>query len=312
MKGLEQSRLYYERYVRPMLEQHFPEWTDCIAVGLAGEGSECLGFDDELSQDHDFSPGVCLWFPRRMAGKLEAPLRTAYAALPKEFPGCAASSVNPERAGRIGPQTNEGFYERMIGRSSPPVSDLDWLCLPEKFLSQAVSGTVFTDPLGEFSAVREQLLTFYPEDVKKKKVAANCAIMAQAGQYNYPRCVQRRDFGAAYLACGEFIRAALAALYLLNDRYMPFYKWAFRGTDGLAVLPSLAEELRVLSSLSDITAFRTKQERIEGVCQTVAAELASRGWTASGDTFLQAQAEELMRSIRNPKLQTLPIMMGGA
>lgn len=311
MKGLEISRLYYEHYVRPMLREQFPEWIDCIAVGLAGEGSECLGFDDGLSRDHDFGPGVCLWFPRRMAPQLEQPLRAAYAALPKSIPECAASPLNPERAARVGPQSIEDFYERRIGRSTIPTSNWDWLRLPEKYLSQATSGIVFTDPLGEFSSIREQLLRFYPEDVKKKKLAANCAIMAQAGQYNYPRCIQRQDFGAAYLACGEFIRAALAALYLLNERYMPFYKWAFRGAEAFPILPSFAEQLRVLASLPDLTAWRAKQERIEALCQAAAKELLSRGWCAATDSFLQVHAVELTRSLRDPQLQALPLMMGG-
>lgn len=56
MKGLELCREYFENYGRAMLEE-FPEIKDRIAVGLAGEGSECLGFDDELSRDHEFRTG---------------------------------------------------------------------------------------------------------------------------------------------------------------------------------------------------------------------------------------------------------------
>ena len=61
MKGLELSRSFYEGAGAPMLQERFPELLGRIAVGLAGEGSECFGFDDELSADHDFEPAFCLW-----------------------------------------------------------------------------------------------------------------------------------------------------------------------------------------------------------------------------------------------------------
>ena len=45
---------------------------------LVGHGSECYGFDDALSRDHDFGPRVCLWltaddyaeFGERLPGRL--------------------------------------------------------------------------------------------------------------------------------------------------------------------------------------------------------------------------------------------------
>ena len=59
MKGLELARDYFERCGRPMLERDFPELMPFLAAGLCGSGSECFGWDDEVSRDHDFEPGFC-------------------------------------------------------------------------------------------------------------------------------------------------------------------------------------------------------------------------------------------------------------
>lgn len=52
MKGLELSRLCYEQIGRPAMEDRFPNLLPQMVFRLAGEGSECFGFDDELPRDH--------------------------------------------------------------------------------------------------------------------------------------------------------------------------------------------------------------------------------------------------------------------
>ncbi|MBO7292460.1 MAG: hypothetical protein J6V07_00835, partial [Clostridia bacterium] len=89
MKGLELSEAYFRTHGLPMLERDFPGLLPHLAAGLLGSGSECFGYDDDLSTDHDFEPGFCLFLPseevvdRRTAFLLER----AYAALPAEFMG---------------------------------------------------------------------------------------------------------------------------------------------------------------------------------------------------------------------------------
>jgi hypothetical protein len=53
MQGLRLAREFYLTYGEPMLRESFGDMLDRIAVGLVGPGSECYGFDDTLSRDHD-------------------------------------------------------------------------------------------------------------------------------------------------------------------------------------------------------------------------------------------------------------------
>ena len=50
--GLELSRRFYIEAVRPILDKYFPSLPH--AAALLGYGSEVLGFDDEVSTDHNW------------------------------------------------------------------------------------------------------------------------------------------------------------------------------------------------------------------------------------------------------------------
>ena len=102
MKGIELSKEYFEAFGKEVLETEFSAALPLLAVGLVGGGSECLGFDDEVSTDHDFEPGFCIFLPdeetvdRRTAFLLER----AYAKLPKEFMGFKRSPLKGWKQGR--------------------------------------------------------------------------------------------------------------------------------------------------------------------------------------------------------------------
>ena len=44
---------------------------------------------------------------------------------------------------------------------------------------------------GRFSTWRTTLLDYFPRDLHLKKMTTRCMQMAQAGQYNLPRCLER-------------------------------------------------------------------------------------------------------------------------
>lgn len=305
---MELSKAYFETYGKEMIRTYFPQYENQIAAGLVGEGSECFGYDDVFSQDHDFGPGFCIWLPDDLYSQIGAAMQQHYQKLPAEFRGFVRKET-PQGAGRTGVFPISAFYAKYTGCTGEPADNMQWFRIPERFLATAVNGQVFTDPLGQFSGIRQRLQNFYPEDVLRKKLAARAAIMAQAGQYNYLRCTKRADYRAAFLACGEFVNAALSAVYLLNGKYMPFYKWAFRGTESLPVLSDAVSDLSELVSLSDCFENQTKKQLlIENICVQTGKELNRRGFSHTNDAFLQNHCSEIMAGIRDERLRNLHVM----
>ena len=228
MNGLELSRSYFEEYGRPLLRQQYPYFEEHIAAGLAGMGSECFGFDDEISRDHDWGPAFCLWLDRRTFDAIGKELQASLAGLPRTFAGFTGRQESLWGGGRTGVFEIGQFYRQFIGYDHVPADWREWRVIPESNLATATNGRVFIDPVGEFSAFREKLKQYYPEDIRLKKMACRCMIMAQSGQYNFMRCVRRGEYVAAQCAETEFINTAVSLVFLLNKQYKPFYKWMHR------------------------------------------------------------------------------------
>lgn len=308
MKGLDLARQFYSA-CRPSLYELIPDLMTQTCAGLAGEGSECFGFDDEISRDHDFGAAFCLWLPDDVLEGERERIDAALAALPKEFAGFP-SRLAPERnAGRVGARGIREYYAFFTGLPAPPVSWRDWLNIPETQLAAATNGEIFEDQGGEFTRWRQKLLAFYPEDVFLKKLTARAMVMAQSGQYNLPRCIARGNLAGAMLAQSKFAEAALSFVYLLNRKYMPFYKWAPIKCMSLPILGrELAELLAWLASQSLGACAREIIERIEKFCEACAAHLRASGLTTEKDSWLWAHGLELASKIQTRELLEMDLL----
>ena len=297
MQGLEIARAYYETYGALMLAEQFPELLPKIAVGLTGSGSECFGYDDELSRDHDFEPGFCIFLPdeatvdRRSAFLLER----AYAKLPAEFMGLKRGLMQPVGGARRGVLRTAEFLRQ-------------WLTVPEYALAEATNGALFYDGSGAVTRIRAGLAA-YPEDVRRKKLAGNLLLMAQAGQYNYRRCLGHGETGAAQLAVGEFVRSAMRIVFLLNRVYQPYYKWHFRAMRALPKLALDAELLEYLLTTDNEGALaESKQDVIEGIAADVIDELQAQGLTQAICGDLEKHAYSVNDGIGDAEVRNLHIL----
>ena len=310
MNGLELSRAFFEEYGRPMLEEQFPQVLPYLAVGLFGSGSECFGYDDEVSRDHDFEPGFCIFLPgedivdRRTAFQLER----AYAKLPREFMGLRRSLVTPVGGARQGVLRTDEFFSEKIGSANVELSLYDWLRIPEYALAECTNGALYLDNYGEVSTIRQNLAR-HPHDVRCKKLAGNLLLMAQAGQYNYPRCLAHGETAAAQLAVNEFVNAALSVIFLLNERYLPFYKWRFRA---LRELPLLSESARVLEYLlctpNDEDTAQEKLQLMEELASQVISLLQDQQLTEAICGDLEKHAYSVNDHITDSELRNMHIL----
>ncbi len=311
MKGLEISREFYLQYGKPMLEENFSDVIDRVAVGLIGEGSECLGFDDDISHDHDFDAGFCLFITEEDERNFGFKLERAYSRLPKEFMGLRRSILSPVGGNRHGVITIENFYRRFLGHPSVPDSTERWLYTPSASLLSASNGEVFADPLGIFSAIRNELLKGYPEDIRRKKLAAHTVFMAQSGQYNYSRCIRRGENGGAQLAVFEFVKNAISTVYLLNNRYEPFYKWAYRGMRELSILGHIGDSLAGLTELDNAPKHASvKREVIEDISSLIIEEFKRQELSKAVCQDLEKHAYSILDGISDASLRNMHIMEG--
>lgn len=310
MQGLELSRRYFETYGAPMLRQRFPEWAHRLAVGLVGSGSECFGFDDAVSRDHDFEPGFCIFLPEEslLDRKTAFQMERAYAALPKEYLGVSRPKLSPVGGNRRGVIRLGDFLEARTGSRDGTLTLDRWLGLEEQYLAEIVNGELFWPGDGVFAGIRERL-SRQPADVRKKKLAGRLLGMAQAGQYNYPRCLAHGETAAAQLAVGEFVRHAIAVIFLLNERYLPYYKWQFRALRQLPILAGEAETLELLLTTDNgSTMAGAKQEMIEALSGAVIAVLQAQGLTEALCGDLEKHAFSVNDQIADPALRNAHIL----
>ena len=313
MNGLELSKGYFEEYGRPMLEKDFADILPFLAAGFVGSGSEHLGYDDEISQDHDFEPGFCIFLPsedvidRRTAFLLER----AYEKLPKEYMGVARQKISPVGGNRNGVLRTAEFYLSKTGTTDGALSKEAWLTLPDYALLEAVNGEVYFDNYGEFAKIRE-ILKNQPEDVKLKKLAGNLLIMAQAGQYNFTRCLNHGEKEAAQMALFEFVNAALKTVFLLNNRYMPYYKWSFRALCEFDKDNFYGDNLSLLlyGDNNDFDVADLKYEAVEKIASRIIDILQEQNLTKAICGDLEKHAYSVNDKISDGALRNLNILAG--
>lgn len=292
IKGLELSKRYFYNIVLPEFEKTLFDILPLCAFGLVGEGSECYGYDDELSKDHDFGPSVCIWLRKDDYLKYKDRINEVLKNLPKTYLGFQELKESEWGYNRRGLLNIEDFYFKFIGSVNPPQTINDWQKIPETALATVTNGEVFLDNLGEFTKIREQLLNYYPEPIRQNKIATRLMNISQHGQYNYIRCLRRNDLVAANQCLYLFVDEAIHLVFLLNRRYKIFYKWANKALLDLKILGNEIHKL-----LQDMVFAQNKIPYVKKICKVLADELRNQKLTDYDSEFLGDLGVDIQKNI---------------
>ena len=292
IKGLELSKRYFYDLVLPEFEKNLNDILPLCAFGLVGEGSECYGYDDKISQDHDFGPSVCIWLKKNDYLKHKDKINEVLRVLPKTYLGFQELKESEWGSDRRGLLNVEDFYFKFLGSSKAPETIAEWQKIPETALATVTNGEVFLDNLGEFSKIRNELLNYYPEPMRQNKIATRLMNISQHGQYNYTRCLRRNDLVAANQCLYLFVDEVIHLVFLLNRRYKIFYKWSNRA---LLDLKILGKEIHKL--LEDMVFAQNKIPYVRKICKALADELRNQKLTNCESEFLGDLGVDIQKNI---------------
>lgn len=241
--GLELSRRFYREAVRPLLERRFPELLH--AAALLGTGSEVLGFDTEMSTDHDWGPSVVLflreadihlagtisevmaeYLPRRFYGY---PTHSAYAPDEPNTLIMAEQDDGPIRHRVFVTSTRRFVLRHLNFDIDAPLHAVDWLTFPSQRLLGITGGAVHHDGTGEVTAMRERF-AYYPHDIWLYLLAAGWQRIGEEEPFVGRAGSVGDELGSAIIG-SRLVRDAMSLGFLLERRYAPYAKWfgsAFR------------------------------------------------------------------------------------
>ncbi len=309
MSEFDNSRRFYEAKVAPMIREFYPEYEARIAAGIAGEGSDCFGYDDFMSRDHDFGTGVCLWLLEEDLPKIGADLSERYEALADSM-GAGLTARLRARRGVMGIRE---FYSNILDIDCDTrncrLSEEDWRSLDYKCIATAINGEVFRDDAGEFTAFRRLLEAYYPENIWKMHIANEMHKFSSALQVNYARCMTRGDVVAARLCQTQGLEAAMELYFLMKRKFPPYYKWTYRRITEVDEKGHFAELIKTLSSASpdpsawegrsyDQNTLNLNDEIVrvsERIGRNIAGMLGEHGLATGFDPYLERYVDEVLK-----------------
>lgn len=238
VSGLDLSRRFFQEMIRPLLANAFPDVR--YAAALLGPGSEVLGFDTEMSVDHDWGPRLFVFLREKDAEQGDAIGNLLSQQLPETFAGYPVSFPTPveprtliERMirpltgpvkHRVIPMTVRKFVRVQLGYElAQSLEAADWLTFPSHALGELTAGEIYQDEVGELTAMRTRF-AWYPHDLWLYLLAAGWQRIGQE-EHLMPRAGSLGDELGSALIGSRLVRDIMNLCFLLEKQYAPYPKW---------------------------------------------------------------------------------------
>jgi hypothetical protein len=314
MQGIELSRKFFVDLVEPILSNGFPDLR--YASALVGPGSEVLGFDTEMSTDHDWGPRVLIFLQVNDIGMAAAIREALESNLPQQFHGY------PIDPGQTIITTLAHFVDTKLAYDIEKGPELeDWLTFPSQVLSEIVSGEVFRDDTGQLTRIRAQL-QYYPYDIWLYLMAS---VWNRIGQEEHLalRAGYTGDELGATLIASRLVRDIMNLCFLIERQYAPYPKWfgtAFKklncANDLLPLLWSVQSEVTLkarVEALSEAYGYVARMHNRLGITETMNESVSffyDRPYQViHGGAFAEAIAKQINGPIMR-KLSSMPLIGG--
>ena len=290
LSGLELSARFFREGVRPILVRRFPSLP--YAAALIGAGSEVLGFDDAMSQDHHWGPRLQLFLqPADHARHAAALHETLRRDLPTSIAGVSTHFTPPDpddggvrhplpTAGgpvdhMVAIETVQDFAAGYLGVDlTAPLRPADWLTMPEQRLRTFTGGDVFHDAV-DLQVARDQL-AYYPRDVWLYQLAAVWTRIGQEEHLMGRAGYVGDELGAALIGA-RLVRDLLRLWFLMARTYAPYPKWLGTAFSRLPGSAALAPHLHEALAARD---WQSRERHLVAAYEIVARRHNSLGLTA--------------------------------
>jgi len=236
--GLELCQAFYTEAVEPILRNDFPQIL--YSAALIGNGSEVLGFDSEMSSDHDWGPRVMLFVGASDLNKYAPAIsRTLSEKLPRRFRGYATEYATTARPidHNVTVDSIAGFFDQyMRFNIENEMRPADWLTIPEQKLLAVTAGQVFEDKVG-LQDIRAKF-AYYPHDVWLYLLASGWTRIEQEEHLMGRAGITGDELGSAVIAARQ-VDNIMRLCFLMEKSYAPYPKWFGSAFKNLRAGPDL-------------------------------------------------------------------------